>query len=130
MSNNTKIISILGAGESGTGAAILANKQGWTVFVSDKGKIPEKYQTELIVGDAGFSGISGVRIKQMQLIPAQRDTLLILGEFSLRIKFLYALIGDIRIAEVTLNEGYLQLTKRDSIKNFDSFLVQTEDSLV
>jgi hypothetical protein len=92
-------------------------------------KLKQKYQTELIVGDAGFSGISGVRIKQMQLIPAQRDTLLILGEFSLRIKFLYALIGDIRIAEVTLNEGYLQLTKRDSIKNFDAFLVQTKDSI-
>lgn len=47
MSNNIHTISILGAGESGTGAAILAKKQGWKVFVSDKGKIAEKYQTEL-----------------------------------------------------------------------------------
>jgi UDP-N-acetylmuramoylalanine--D-glutamate ligase len=54
MSNNTKIISILGAGESGTGAAILAKKQGWTVFVSDKGKIAEKYQAELSAYDIEF----------------------------------------------------------------------------
>ena len=48
MKNNTKQISILGAGESGTGAAILAKKLGWKVFVSDKGTIADKYQRELI----------------------------------------------------------------------------------
>lgn len=33
-------ISILGAGESGMGAALLAQKKGFEVFVSDKGNIP------------------------------------------------------------------------------------------
>ncbi|HNQ38501.1 MAG: UDP-N-acetylmuramoyl-L-alanine--D-glutamate ligase [Prolixibacteraceae bacterium] len=37
-------IVILGAGESGTGAAILALKKGCEVFVSDAGKIREKYR--------------------------------------------------------------------------------------
>lgn len=37
----------MGAGESGTGAAILAKKQGCNVFVSDKGEIKEEYLTEL-----------------------------------------------------------------------------------
>lgn len=35
---NTKNIAILGAGESGVGAAVLAKKQGYEVFVSDVGK--------------------------------------------------------------------------------------------
>ena len=38
---------ILGAGESGTGAAVLGAAQNWDVFVSDKGKIAQKYQDEL-----------------------------------------------------------------------------------
>src|SRR5450432_105894 len=38
---------ILGAGESGVGAAILAKKEGYQVFVSDAGKIAEKYKQEL-----------------------------------------------------------------------------------
>jgi UDP-N-acetylmuramoylalanine--D-glutamate ligase len=38
---------ILGSGESGTGAAILAKQKGFDVFVSDKGEIPEKYLHEL-----------------------------------------------------------------------------------
>jgi UDP-N-acetylmuramoylalanine--D-glutamate ligase len=37
-------IVILGAGESGTGAAVLAKKQGYDIFVSDSGKIKPYYK--------------------------------------------------------------------------------------
>lgn len=40
-------IAILGAGESGVGAGILAKKVGAEVFVSDYGKIGESYKAEL-----------------------------------------------------------------------------------
>jgi UDP-N-acetylmuramoylalanine--D-glutamate ligase len=44
----SKRVTILGAGESGTGAAILAKSRGYYVFVSDQGKIKDKYKYELI----------------------------------------------------------------------------------
>jgi UDP-N-acetylmuramoylalanine--D-glutamate ligase len=40
-------IVILGAGESGYGAALLAQKQGFEVFVSDAGKIAAQYKEKL-----------------------------------------------------------------------------------
>jgi len=40
-------VVILGAGESGIGSAILAQKQGFDVFVSDNGFIKEKYKSVL-----------------------------------------------------------------------------------
>ena len=40
-------IVILGSGESGTGAALLAHQQGLKTFVSDGGIIPAQYKTEL-----------------------------------------------------------------------------------
>jgi UDP-N-acetylmuramoylalanine--D-glutamate ligase len=40
----TKKIVILGAGESGAGSAVLAQKHGFDVFVSDKGQIKENYR--------------------------------------------------------------------------------------
>ncbi len=46
MSNRSKIV-VLGAGESGCGAAVLAQKQGFDVFVSDKGNISEAYKAML-----------------------------------------------------------------------------------
>ena len=42
-----KKLIILGAGESGTGAAVLGIKQGLEVFVSDKGSIKDKYKDVL-----------------------------------------------------------------------------------
>ncbi|MGN0036170.1 MAG: UDP-N-acetylmuramoyl-L-alanine--D-glutamate ligase [Bacteroidaceae bacterium] len=43
----SKRIVVLGAGESGTGAAVLAQKQGFDVFVSDMSSIKDKYKTLL-----------------------------------------------------------------------------------
>lgn len=43
----SKRIVILGSGESGTGAAMLAKQKGFDVFVSDKGSIADKYKEEL-----------------------------------------------------------------------------------
>jgi UDP-N-acetylmuramoylalanine--D-glutamate ligase len=42
-----KRIVVLGAGESGVGAAILAQKKGYDVFVSDFGKIKDNYRKNL-----------------------------------------------------------------------------------
>ncbi len=39
-----KKIVILGAGESGAGSAVLAQRKGFDVFVSDKGEIKQKYK--------------------------------------------------------------------------------------
>lgn len=45
---------ILGGGESGTGAAILAAKQGYEVFLSDAGKIGNQYKEELLAHGIAF----------------------------------------------------------------------------
>ncbi|MBQ6659264.1 MAG: UDP-N-acetylmuramoyl-L-alanine--D-glutamate ligase, partial [Prevotella sp.] len=42
-----KRIVILGAAESGAGAAVLAKKQGFDVFVSDFGSIKDRYKKML-----------------------------------------------------------------------------------
>lgn len=41
------LLVVLGGGESGVGTAILALKEGYEVFVSDKGKIKQKYKDVL-----------------------------------------------------------------------------------
>ncbi|UKJ06850.1 UDP-N-acetylmuramoyl-L-alanine--D-glutamate ligase [Solitalea lacus] len=57
MAAKDKIV-ILGAGESGVGSAILAQKQGFDVFVSDFGAIAEKYKNELAA--------RGIRFEEQQ----------------------------------------------------------------
>ena len=50
---NNRIV-ILGSGESGVGAALLAKAKGFDVFVSDKGEIKENYKNELIENQIAF----------------------------------------------------------------------------
>ncbi|MBC5839972.1 UDP-N-acetylmuramoyl-L-alanine--D-glutamate ligase [Flavobacterium sp. F-380] len=45
---------VLGGGESGVGTAILGKKKGYDVFVSDFGKIKEKYQKVLTSNDISW----------------------------------------------------------------------------
>ncbi len=47
MNKKNKYIVILGAGESGCGAALLAQQQGYEVFVSDSNEIGKEYREEL-----------------------------------------------------------------------------------
>ena len=54
MKNSKHKIVILGAGESGTGAAVLAKKQGFGVFVSDHGAISPEYKSVLKNYDIDF----------------------------------------------------------------------------
>ncbi|MEP7142629.1 MAG: UDP-N-acetylmuramoyl-L-alanine--D-glutamate ligase [Ferruginibacter sp.] len=49
-----KRIVILGAGESGVGAALLAKQQGYDVFVSDGSEIKEAYKNELLQSNIDF----------------------------------------------------------------------------
>lgn len=47
-------VTILGAGESGTGAALLAKAKGYEVFVSDYDKIKDNYKAELTAAGIAF----------------------------------------------------------------------------
>jgi UDP-N-acetylmuramoylalanine--D-glutamate ligase len=49
-----KKIAILGAGESGVGAAVLAREKGFKIFLSDKGKVNDKYKKVLSQFDINY----------------------------------------------------------------------------
>lgn len=52
------MVLILGAGESGIGAALLAKQKGISLFVSDQNKIKSNYKQELIDHDIDFEECS------------------------------------------------------------------------
>ncbi len=56
----TKKISILGAGESGIGAALLGQSLGYDVFVSDKGQIAAPRIAELKSGSVRGQQSDGI----------------------------------------------------------------------
>ena len=49
-----KLIVVLGGGESGVGSALLAQKKGFKVFLSDSGKLKDKHRETLLSYDIDF----------------------------------------------------------------------------
>jgi len=56
-------LCILGAGESGVGAAYLAQQQGYDVFVSDFGAIDAHYKNSCRVGTSASKKISIQKVR-------------------------------------------------------------------
>ncbi len=50
----TNLIAVLGGGESGVGAALLAQTKGYDVFVSDAGPLQDSYKTALLEAGIPF----------------------------------------------------------------------------
>src|SRR5689334_18677110 len=50
----SKRVVILGGGESGTGAALLAKVKGYDVFLSDQSQLKDKYKAELVKENISF----------------------------------------------------------------------------
>ena len=54
MDAQNRLLVILGAGDSGVGAAILGKAKGWRVFVSDGAQIKQTYQQDLQANDISY----------------------------------------------------------------------------
>lgn len=112
-----KKIVILGAGESGNGAALLAIKEGFDVFVSDKGLIKAQYKQELEAAGIAFEegGHSEKRIGAADLVvksPGIPEQAPLIGklrsagkEIISEIEFAYRYKGESKIIAITGSNG-------------------------
>jgi UDP-N-acetylmuramoylalanine--D-glutamate ligase len=112
---NQKII-ILGAGESGVGAALLAKQKQFDVFVSDSGKINELYKNELALKKIEFEeGHTEERILSADIIikspgiPEKNELIKKIRakgiEIISEIEFGYRYKGDSKIIAITGSNG-------------------------
>lgn len=110
-------IVILGAGESGVGSALLGKKVGYEVFVSDAGKIKEKYKQQLFDNNIEFEEgkhttekilnanevvkSPGIPEKNEMVKAIKKNGIEIIGEFELAYRFK----GNSKIIAVTGSNG-------------------------
>ena len=118
-----KSIAILGSGESGTGAALLAQHAGYDVFVSDKGGIKDQYKRELDAHGIAWEEnrhsldqiLNAVEIIKSPGIPEKSEVMQavrakginVIGE----IEFGYRYAGKCRIVAITGSNGKTTTTE-------------------
>ena len=112
-----KRIVILGAGESGIGAALLAKQKGFEVFVSDGGSIKESFKNELALNAIDFE--EGAHSKEKILnasfivkspgIPEKNEMVKLIRKSGIEIiseiEFAYWYKGDSKIVGITGSNG-------------------------
>ena len=112
-----ELVVILGAGESGNGAAILAKKQGYDVWVSDYGNIKDTYKKELLSWEIPFEeqGHDEAKILQANLvvkspgIPEKAPVVRKIREKGIKIiseiEWAYRFINNSKIIAITGSNG-------------------------
>ena len=82
-----------------------------------------RYPAELKIGESYFSGLLGITLKDVQIIPKNKDTLLRVNSVSSNLRFFPLITGKIKLGDLELNDTYVHLMKKDSTDNF-SFLLK------
>ncbi len=94
-----------------------------------KAKAKKDYNLDLEIGSAHFTGLSTVAFSDITIVPAQRDSLLSIKQFEVNFKLLPLVFGEVKLADVVLHDGHLNLTDINHIKNFDFLFKRKKDTL-
>ena len=82
-------------------------------------KADREFDLDLKIESAKFVGLSSVQFKNISAVPRGRDSLAKIENFKIGIKLFPLIFGDIKIAEINLDKGIINLVKKDSTSNYD-----------
>ena len=88
-----------------------------------------KYQLNVKIGKAEFSGLSTVHFSGISVVPVNRDTFARLNDVTISIKLFPLLFGNIKIGKLDIYDSKITLVKKDSISNYDFLFKKKSDSL-
>lgn len=91
-------------------------------LVKVSNKMEQDYNSTFSIKSASFDGFSGVNLTDVILAPKGADTLFKIQKMKTSISFWHLLIGDVQLGTLEIKNGYVQLTKKGNVKNFQAFL--------
>ncbi len=93
-------------------------------------KADATYGLKIKIGAAGFTGLSSVNMKEISVVPKDRDTLTTINDITVSVKLFPLIFGHIKLSEINLDQGKLNIVLRDSTTNLDFILKRKKkDSL-
>ena len=90
-------------------------------------KAKRDYNLDVRIGSAKFTGLSSVAFTDISVVPADRDSLARIQRVEVAVRFWPLLAGKIGLSGMTLENGLIQVVKRDSLTNID-FLIHRKKS--
>ncbi|WP_374948477.1 transglycosylase domain-containing protein [Mucilaginibacter sp.] len=93
-----------------------------------KAKAKRDYNLDVKIGSAHFTGISTVAFSDISVVPYQRDSLFSVKRFDVSVKLFPLIFGTIKLADVVVQNGHLNLTNNKGVKNFDFLFKKKKDT--
>jgi hypothetical protein len=93
-----------------------------------KAKAKRDYNLDVKIGSASFTGLATVAFTDISVVPYQRDSLLSVKTFDVSVKILPLIFGNIKLGDVVLQDGHLNLSNIKGVKNFDFLFKKKKDS--
>jgi hypothetical protein len=93
-----------------------------------KAKAKRDYNLDVKIGSAHFTGLSSVAFSDISVVPYQRDSLFSVKTFNVSVKIFPLIFGNIKLADVTLQNAHLNLTSIKGVKNFDFLFKKKRDT--
>jgi hypothetical protein len=120
------VILIIGGSIAYSKREVLLQK----VIARAKAKAKKDYNLDVQLQNPHFTGLSTVAFTDITVVPAGRDSLLRIHQFEVGVKLLPLIFGNVKLAEVNMETGYLNLTSIKGVKNFDFLFHKKKDSTV
>jgi hypothetical protein len=93
-----------------------------------KAKAKKEYNLDVKIGSARFTGLGTVAFSDITVVPEQRDSLLSIKKFEVSVKLMPLVMGEVQLSDVTLEDGHLNLTSRNHVRNFDFLFKKKKDT--
>lgn len=91
-------------------------------------KAKRDYKLDLKIGSATFTGLSSVAFSDISIVPEQRDSLARINRAEVGVRLWPMLLGQIALSDLALENGMVQVVRRDSLTNIDFILRRKRDS--
>lgn len=82
-------------------------------------KAKNEYNLDVKIEKSSFSGLSSVNFENVSVVPENRDSLAYFPEMRVGVKLLPLIFGDVKLSEIRLKDGWLNLIKKDTVSNYD-----------
>jgi len=82
----------------------------------------KKFPAKLIIDNSSFTGLTGIELSGVRIIPDKKDTLLSASKVYARLKLFPLIFGNVKIGNFEISETSVNIVKHDSTDNF-SFLL-------
>lgn len=91
-------------------------------------KAKSDYNLDVKIGSAHFSGLNTVSLTDITVVPENRDSLLSIKKFDVSVKLMPLVFGDVKLSDVVMDDGHLNLTIVNHVKNFDFIFRKKKDT--